>query len=418
MDEWDAPGELYAYRDMPTLINAIRFLTSLDIPIIQPARVAEVVSTSSQTSPVKRSRRGGGIGIDIETFARVDLIHDIYSTAMPQHGVEWILNGTSLPTKARTEIVKLCTSSYTNITPSLTKMFVQLPPTFVIGSGRQHKFTLDATNAFYQYVLHLANTYNGREMPIVLDGIHHAFQNANTMVEVDAARSLALCAFVQVLFSHVQPGLPDTFKRKLATGVMEMQVPSRTTSPSVSSICFLTGKFQTLDIQMYNTFLDRLTRELSQTVSWSNAVTYRTQPSSYPGLSKTSLTLASGVQVPLRGSMLRGFSTFNKTYPEIARELQGRFCISYTKAELQAVFNYLFLLTKDEQTEFSSFVSTIANANLFRDAFRVEVAIANNAVFITNDRLSQAYYHMHDATNKKSSLLLTYKPGNIMCGVA
>ena len=68
--------------------------------------------------------------------------------------------------------------------------------------------------------------------------------------------------------------------------------------------------------------------------------------------------------------------------------------------------DYLALLTPAEQPLFSEFLQTIANANLFKDAFRADVSIANNAVFITNDRLAQAYYCKDTAKNKVTSLYL------------
>lgn len=82
------------------------------------------------------------------------------------------------------------------------------------------------------------------------------------------------------------------------------------------------------------------------------------------------------------------------------------------------MFNYLSLLPPEQQPAFSDFVSTIATANLFRDAFRADVAIQTQAVFITNDRLSQTYHYKHAGADKVASLLITYKPGLIMCGVA
>jgi hypothetical protein len=408
-EDWEAPDEVGEYKQAPTLANAIRLLTVLRIPVIAAANVA---GPEYESPPVKRSRRGGNF--DEISFAYVDLLHDIYdSVALSPGMVTWILNGTMLPAAAKTRIYKLCTTSAITITPALAKEFAQLPPPFLL-QGKSNKFTVDERNSFYQYVVTLATTYKDKEMPVVLDGIHNAFHKQ--VVEVDAARSLALCAFVQVLFSHVTPVI---FTRNTPSS-MELRMSVKIHTPiTVSSICFLTGEFQTLDLPLYNTFIKRLTSELSHTVPWVvNAVTFRHQPSQYKGLSRTSLTLASGVVVPLRGNIFKGFTTSFKTKLAIVQDLRNRFCLSYTKKELRVLLSHLSDLTEAQQPAFSEFIETIANANLFRDAFKAQVAIDNNAVFITNDRLCQVYHYKQHRSTKVASLLFTYKPDLIICGVA
>ena len=413
MDAWSAPGEMYDYKRSPTLQNAISFLKSLDVPIVP--------RTDTADSPTAKRSRRGGVVFD-QSFAYVDLLHDLRGPN-PIHPsmVSWILSCTTLPQDAVTRIVGYCASSMKNVTPSLAKEYANLPKPMMVYSQKNsnsnsNTFTIDKTMQLYNYISSLAQRYSGKVMPIVLDGIHHAFQK--DMDDHDAAASLALCAFVQVLFSHIQPA---TFTRKTKTNGsmgLVLTTPRTSNAPSVASICFLTGKFQSLDIPMYNKFLDQLTKNLSQTVTWvTNAVTYRTQPCSHPGLTNKALILPSGVHVPLRGNILHGLTLMNRSNTEIATDLQNAFTLSYDKQQLRKLFEYLSLLTPSERPAFSQFIQTIANVNLFRDAFRADVAIGNQAVFITNDRMAQVYYCIQPGL-KADSLLFTYAPGLSMCGVA
>ena len=416
---WDAPNEMFQYRNAPTLQNAITFLKKLGIHEIVPLQISQTdAHDNSPPRPSKRTRNIGGAAFD-DSFAYVDLLHDIYeSIPMQPDMVTWILDRTTLSQHVKSKIYGYCTTSRKNITPLLAKEFVNLPKPMII-RGKNKQFTVDETLQFYKYITSLAHKYEGREMCIVLDGIHHAFQK--TMDDVEAAKSLAMCAFIQILFSRIQP---VTFGRTTKIGTpssmtMTLHVSSRP-APCVGSICFLTGIFQTLDIPSYNTFLQQLVADLSKTITWvDNPVTYKNQIATYPGLSSKHLRLPSGVRVPLRGSIFRNITTSHKTSSQIASDIESHFCVNYTKTELQQIISYLSVLTADQRPGFNQFLQTIANVNLFRDAFRADVAIANDAIFITNDRMAQVYYHRDSAaaaTTRPPSFLFTYTPDTIMCG--
>jgi hypothetical protein len=410
MTTWDAPEEMYLYKETPSLSNAKLFLVSLGVPMIK-------TSTRPNKSILKKRKRTSGGTFFDDSFAYVDLLHDLYdSTALPDHLVKWILSLTTLTQIVKGKILKACTTSSNSITSFLAKEFFKAPTPFFIEKGEKH-FDVETTNQFYKFINDLADKYNGRVLPIVLDGLYKSFDKK--VEDSEAAKSLALCAFVHVLFANVNP---VSFKRKIKrSGNMELRIlgDEKDVQPCVSSICFLTGNFQTLDIPEYDVFLRQLTKELSADVKWiKNPVTIKHMKCLYPGLSERALKLPSGVKVPLEGKIFHGFNTLNKTNHAIAMFLQTHFCVYYTKNELRTLMNYLCLLNTNEQPFFTQFVQTIASVNLFKDAFRADVAIENDAIFVTNDRMAQVYYCKKNKKQNLPSLLFTYFPDCIVCGVA
>jgi hypothetical protein len=414
VDGVEIPDEIFIYKSSPSLENAKRLLTAIGCPLPFVGFTTTHARRAQRRQPDSTAYRRGGSAEWMKNFAYVDLLHDIYDGSLFQDIIDRICNATTLSDYLKDRITRLMLSGKSNVTPGLANLVMPKTKNSVSHSlvtGHSTQFTIEENTELYAYIRNIATQYNKRIFHVILDGIFHAFQ-----IEIDhvqAARSLALCAFLHILFADCPP---MTMPSQSSRAKMALSTPG-TNGVGVSSIVFLTGEFQTFDIPAYDRFMQAFIQDLRLHVVWAKHILIETVPTNaLPKPLNPDIQFATegikykDVVVPMKLSHeITRFSRYRLSPLQIADRLRQRFCVSYTKRDLRDIFASLGRLSTTEYQAFSQFVEIVAHINLFCDAYRAEIAVQRDAMFVTIDRLAQVYYSKI-AQAHRHSLLFTYNP--------
>lgn len=443
--------EFYAYRMQPTLENAYALLDSYRIPVPlfamqeQQERheryaLRNPTNPNSVPSSAPQAPQGGAPSSTSTrehwqtNMAYLDLLHDLY-----EHGtlpnqmvmVDRLLNMTTLSPEKRREVKRVVNGALANgsFTLRLARIICDLPAWQTV-SGKQHKsngrwlFALEDNLKLVQILTGYQSAFAGHSMPLVIDGIYRAF--TERMDASEAIRSLSLCAFVHIMFSLC----PSIHMIRYPTTAMTIGTTTPTPpSMPVQEIRILSGFFQEVDFGQAR-FLEKLAADLSKHVGWVDAVRVERVAPTLPSHSMSGFEikgdpptlLYDGILIPkiAKNSLRRGIRA-NMKPANMMKVYERDFGLGYTKQDLFGMFVAAAQLNQSEWAEYLPFVRRVAHVNLFRDAYRVDVAVEKEAVFITGDRLAQVYYAQQTAQSRTSrtshslpshpkSILLTYLP--------
>jgi len=402
-----------------------------------------------------------------EAHRLIDLLHDLLDIRVSDRLQERLYNIIGVSPEVIAELKKFMSEAYessletSRVNHRLTDIAEALAG---LSSPRSHTLsfkpdhTLAATDM--DMYLHAAVTrwYAKPLLEIVLDGIFkdvvlpraESIGTLNkTMNTRDVARSLTLCAYLQLVMTDWDSAIPAV--RLIAPGAYGARWTPRV---QTKQIVFLTGDFQTLDVPGANDFIRKWIFHIkTQTEYFSHLPpsaigTRRISVADMPSLSDTPFANVavnpSGLRVKLPNRpnvtssvMRRAISkgTFvpygskrgelannaprttspDKPPPSLADRYKPAFYTSNPKSWLQTVFSR-YKDENDSTPETGVFVETLAFVNAFRDAIRAEVALARGAVYITIDALALVYYQARSdrkagGTGKQSEGLLIRPKG-------
>jgi len=289
--------------------------------------------------------------------------------------------------------------------------------------------------------------YARPSLEIVLDGLFRdvSFPRAKSIKANDTkrvnwavndseiARSLTLCAYLQLLISDwdsVQPG-------KSCPGIQTKQ------------ILFLIGDFQSRKSKGINFFFSEWVSHIRKGTACLSHLppsaigARKIAVSDMPPLADTRFANVavnpSGLSVKLPdrpnvtgGAMLSAiqqgtfvpyrrkrakfvdrvpiYESLDAPSPSLTERYLSNFSTSNPKSWLQMVFNR-YRDEKELTPETEVFIETLTIVNAFRDALRAEVALARGAVYITMDALALVYYQARadrtvGASNKSNGLMV------------
>jgi len=170
-------------------------------------------------------------------------------------------------------------------------------------------------------------------------------------------------------------------------------------------ITILTGDFQTIDIQGYNTFLTKWIQNLDDLLHWTDVVSMKNidvapinqRFTMKPNCTGAILDNTYHIQ-NVKWNIPRN-SKGDKQY--ILRYIAKNLTFNYKKDELQFLMKYFETLSEEEWIHWKPLLYQLIDINFFRDSYRAEAAIQTESVFITIDRLAYIYYDIQ-ATKKQS----------------
>jgi len=419
------PALLPYFRE-PTFANARALLADLELPV----PYEEFVKVAESDRLYLKSRGGVGSGATaaagpVDFFAlhrRIDVLHDLREIDITREGLARILRGTDVPAdvhaalrkitqmprgKRNVELGKLA-ESVAAIRAGLTTIAMTPGP-----ASRSRVVYADAT-----FNVRFSEWLNRRELEIVLDGIFKTpipaagdgsdAADGPTLAALnrsdgDGARSLALCAFLQLVIGDC-PRLksPDS------------------PPPGVKTIRFLVGDFQTMDVKGASAFIQRWVaclrtespylRSLAPAEVVAHPLWIKDLPSlagaPFPDVAVTRgglLVGAVGAGAPMRVPY-RPPTDASKLNEDILPDTPRQFLAKYSRHFHTSVSKQtLAALFRDYQdaaiigasppgSAADRLVDAAITVNAFRDAIKAEVALARGAVYITLDNLALVYY--------------------------
>jgi hypothetical protein len=419
---------LLPYFQEPTFANARALLADLELPV----PYAEFVKVAEKDRLYLKSRGGSGArpaatpaAGPVDFFAlhrRIDILHDLREIDITREGLARILRGTDVPAdvhaalrkitqmprgKRNVELGKLA-ESVAAIRAGLTTIAMTPGP-----ASRSRVVYADAT-----FNVRFSEWLNRRELEIVLDGIFKTpipaagdgsdAADGPTLAALnrsdgDGARSLALCAFLQLVIGDC-PRLksPDS------------------PPPGVKTIRFLVGDFQTMDVKGASAFIQRWVaclrtespylRSLAPAEVVAHPLWIKDLPSlagaPFPDVAVTRgglLVGAVGAGAPMRVPY-RPPTDASKLNEDILPDTPRQFLAKYSRHFHTSVSKQtLAALFRDYQdtaiigasppgSAADRLVDAAITVNAFRDAIKAEVALARGAVYITLDNLALVYY--------------------------
>lgn len=360
---------LDAYMEDPTEDRAGDVLRAAGVALPYASLFRQTTGTKR---PSKRMR--GGNTMTWDTWCALDTLHDLDIPA-DSPGAALLLSHADLPLQ---DLAQKAPGS--DRTRYIAEVLLGQAKPARIRRGR-----IEIDTELFERVSQWK--YNRKTLHVMLDGALEALDSGDYE---DRKRSAVLFAFFQLLLTT--HNAVHVFDESLS---LAKTYPHKQT---LRSIVLVSGLFQTVDMPDFPKFVDRWLRSISKAVHIKGALQTDAIPSTaLPGFmveSNTSLRV-DGSSVPI-GDSDHMTKTMKKTFrkrvhpgPRAALEyVMPRYALPHTKAHLQQLFAMYDALAPEERPPFDAFLWRVARINTFRDAYRAEVAIQMDAVFMTFDRLA------------------------------
>jgi hypothetical protein len=361
------------------------------------------VQTFNKSSALKRSRsQHGGANTElIHNLSRLDFLHDIYNPLyIPRNVVDKTLAHTSLSDDQKQHVRDIMKVK-NGVTRKLASVLVRHMPGKCIYYNTHHAISQDIE--LYKWTRNKIET--NLDVTIVLDGIYSSF-DSNKDVN-DYTRSLVIYAFTMVLMGNLyEAGISFYIK----TGNQHKIAKVKSMPKHCNSITFLTGAFQTIDISGYDAFLHIWIDRLNDIINWSDVVTMKR-------VDVSPINQRFQFSKDFRYALLdSSFRVGNKPLTsgngnsniETLQHISKHLTFNYKKQDLRSIVNLFENLNETEWDTWKHVLYQLIDINFFRDAYRAEVAIQTNSIFITIDRLSYLYYDIQ-ATQKQALCILPGK---------
>jgi len=389
----------------PTIETATRFLKHEKIHVPFESLLATPVYVSDQrlnegsASKRPRSQRGGSNTETILNLSRLDFLHDIYSSFFVHRNVvDKTLENTTFSDDQKQNVRDIMKSKHA-VTSKLASIISPQMPGQCIEYNTQQVISQDIE--LYKWTK--KKIEKNSDVTIVLDGKYSSFEN-NKDVN-DYTRSLVIFAFTMVLMGNMYEAGVSFYVK---TGTQHKIAKVKSMVKHCNSITFLTGVFQTVDISGYNAFLNTWIARLNDIINWSDVVTMKHVD---VGPINQRFQFSKDFRYALLDSTFRvtnkkltsGKSNSNIT---MLKHISKHLTFNYKKEDLRTIMNVFDNLNEPEWHTWKHVFYQLIDINFFRDAYRAEVAIQTNSIFITIDRLAYLYYNIQAPQTQKQALCI------------
>jgi hypothetical protein len=362
------------FRLYPTFINAKLFLQykQIHIPfasIINQTRqqsISVIINSQSlqqSQGKSKRIRMHGGIDSEkIHNLSRIDFLHDIYNGFSINHTLICkVLENTTLTDIQKNNITRINLNN-----KGVTKQFASIiyptmPGTLIKWNSKE---SVSKDMELYKWVIQWITQ---KHINIVLDGVYGVYGSFDTNVDEEAAsRSLALFAFIMVLLGNSFETVIVCSNRKSKNNI---SAKVKVLPLHANSITFLTGDFQTIDIQGYNTFLTDWIANLDELLHWADIVTIKEQI--VPPINQRFKITPDGHAIldGLYNISNKQWKPRNKnTNSSILQYIDRNLTFNYTKTQLQFIMKYFETLLETEWNNWTPLLHKLIDINFFRDS--------------------------------------------------
>jgi len=446
-DADDIP-ELWDYAANPTVPKARALLAALKLPapyerLREYKRARSESPRAASGSPARYSRSRGGapsapapapprilaaelVPSAIAVHESVDAIHDIHSRNLMtlRIAVPRILSGEAATALAQFPGLKESLIGLTERRMASTKFtynaFATLNAAFGLNFQDDGLATLRSDRRLHEQV---SRWRLNATTEIMLDGIVSSINDPAVQRDPDnaeritrIARSQALCAFVMLLLADYDPALAEPYTFQIR-GVPAFSV---SVASSSSVVEFLTGPFQTMDIENWGVYMRRWTRSIQRASPrlWKR-ITFReiAQPfksASGALVSDSSARLPNGRVVPILSAKnaLTPDEAHSKVPPIKGVDAFGpSFAVSAKKEWFRDLFDEYSTVSDAQRVKMEPLIRDAIAVNALRDALKADIALARGAVYVTYDRLAMMYYALRRTAESRGDGLWLYASG-------